>query len=457
MARARYHVVSKIAAGGMAEIFLALQTGEQGFQKPVVLKRILPSLARDAAFVRMLVDEAHIASTLNHSNLVQVLDLGKSGDTYFLVLEFIDGWSLEQIRRRAQAVKLKFPTPLALYIVSALCRGLAYVHTRARNGKPLNIVHRDVTPQNVLISQHGEVKLADFGIAKAVGKSERSATGVIKGKFAYMSPEQAQAKPLDARSDLFSVGTVLYLLTTGRKPFDGPTDTDVIMQVRRARPDKPSTVARDFNADVERLINRALRADPEKRWQSAEQMADRIDAILMKLGQPSGPAPLKRWLETLSAKDGARPPVADPAAISDPSIAVELGSPDIELDEVPPSTEIEPDRGTGVNTRALAARTRLEPSANFAPTRQDAPPSALLARAGKDAAAAYEDRPVPGPIARFKRWLLRMTIRAAIVLAVLGGGFYFAWPHLPGWAKRPFNDLLNRVPEPLKSSKDGAR
>src|SRR5262245_60518077 len=245
----RYHVVSKIAHGGMAVIFLAQQNGEQGFKKPVVLKRILPALARDAAFVRMLVDEAHIASTLNHSNLVQVLDLEKSNDQYFLVLEFVDGWSLEQIRRRAQKAKLKFPLPLALSIVSALCRGLAYVHTRERNGTPLGIVHRDVTPQNVLLSQQGEVKLADFGIAKAVGKSEKSATGIIKGKFAYMSPEQTQARPLDARSDLFSVGTVLYLLVTGRKPFDGATDADVIMQVRRARPAKPSTLIRDLNPD----------------------------------------------------------------------------------------------------------------------------------------------------------------------------------------------------------------
>src|SRR5262249_19184470 len=157
------------------------------------------------------------------------------------------------IRRRAQAAKLKLPISLALTIVGALCRGLAYVHTRERNGEPLHIVHRDVTPQNVLISQHGEVKLADFGIAKAVGKSEKSATGVIKGKFAYMSPEQSNARPLDARSDLFSVGTVLYLLVTGRKPFDGATDADVIMQVRRARPDKPSTVVRDLNPDIERL------------------------------------------------------------------------------------------------------------------------------------------------------------------------------------------------------------
>jgi serine/threonine-protein kinase len=439
----RYHVVSKIARGGMAEIFLALQQGEQGFQKPVVLKRILPALAADPKFVRMFVDEAHIASTLNHSNLVQVLDLGKSGDQYFLVLEFIDGWSLEQVRRRAQAAKVKLPTPLALSIVSALCRGLAYVHTRERNGKPLGIVHRDVTPQNVLISQQGEVKLADFGIAKAVGKSEKSATGVVKGKFAYMSPEQSHAMPIDARSDLFSVGTVLYLLTTGRKPFDGPTDADVIMQVRRAKPEKPSTLVRDMNPDVERLINRALRADPDKRWQSAEQMADRIDAILVKLGQPSGPAPLKRWLEALAARDGAKPPAPAAPATPDPSIAIDLGSLDLELEEVAP-TAVEEDRGTGADTRP--ARTRPEPTAYNAPTRIDVRQTAELAAAARLADAADRADTTPGAVLRFKRWVRRMTIRAALILAVLGGASYFAWPHLPAWTKAPIVDWIHRLP-----------
>ena len=440
----RYHVVSKIARGGMAEIFLALQQGEQGFQKPVVLKRILPALAADPKFVRMFVDEAHIASTLNHSNLVQVLDLGKSGGQYFLVLEFVDGWSLEQIRRRAQQAKLKLSLPLALYVVGALCRGLAYVHTRERQGKPLGIIHRDVTPQNVLISQHGEVKLADFGIAKAVDKSEKSATGIIKGKFAYMSPEQSQARPLDARSDLFSVGTVLYLLTTGRKPFDGPTDADVLMQVRRARPEKPSTLVKDLNPDVERLINRALRADPAKRWQSAEQMADRIDAILLKLGQPSGPAPLKRWLETLSARDGAKPPVADAAVATDPSIAVDLGSLDLELEEVA-ATIVEGDRGTGVDTRLERAR---EPTAHSAPTRADGARAARLAKdAGLDAPAdeGADAAATAGVGARFTRWVRRMTIRVVLILVAVSGAAYLAWPHLPAGTRQPIDNWLRRL------------
>jgi serine/threonine protein kinase len=328
----RYRVLRKIAHGGMAEIFLALQTGAEGFQKAVVLKRILPAFAADPHFVRMLIDEAHIASSLSHSHLVQVLDLGKAGGQFFLVLEFVDGWSLEQVRRRAQKARIKFPLPLALNIVASLCRALSYVHRRTRDGKPLGIVHRDVSPQNVLLGREGEVKLADFGIAKAVGRREKSATGIIKGKFAYMSPEQSIGSALDARSDLFSVGTLLYILTTGRKPFDAPTDLEVLMQVRRARYEKPSELVRDFNPDVEKFIARALRGDRARRWQSAEQMADRLDAILVKLGQPGGPAGLKRWLDALSARDGERPPGDLGVDVTDASAGtIELETDDLEL------------------------------------------------------------------------------------------------------------------------------
>lgn len=337
-------MLRKLAHGGMAEIFLALQIGAEGFEKPVVLKRILPALAADPAFVRMLVDEAHIVSTLNHSNLVQVLDLGQAGEQFFLVLEFVDGWSLEQVRRRASKARTKLPLPLALYIVSSLCRALDYVHRRARNGKPLGIVHRDVTPQNVLISSEGEVKLADFGIAKAVGKREKSTTGVIKGKFAYMSPEQAIGAELDARSDLFSVGTLLYILTTGKKPFDAPTDLEVLMQVRRARFEKPSTLVRDFNPEVERFLTRALRSERSRRFQSAEHMAERLDKILAKLGQPTGPSALKRWLDTLGARDGVRPPgEAHDAPLELPAGTVELSRAELELHDVARSSAYDED------------------------------------------------------------------------------------------------------------------
>lgn len=432
----------------MAEIFLALQRGAEGFEKPVVLKRILPSLAADPKFVRMIVDEAHIASTLNHSNLVQVLDLGKTTDNqYFLVLEFVDGWSLEEVRRRARKARMKIPLPVALYVTGALCRGLDYVHTRTLDGKPLGIIHRDVSPQNVLISRAGDVKLADFGIAKAANKREKSATGVIKGKFAYMSPEQAVGQDLDARSDLFSVGTVLYVLTTGKKPFEGTTDLDVLMKVRKARYDKPSTIVKNFNEDVERFIVRALRSERSKRWQSADQMARRIAALSVKLGQPSGPGVLKRWLESLAAKDGVTPPevTADPTAGT-----IELGTEDIELEEI----------ADVAAARAEAAT--AEAATTDGPTRAAQPRSkrrSASAAAAAEASEAYEDVHIsrgtrarvasasrsPSRTGRFVRWTLGVALRLVLLAALLGAAAYFARPYLPDWAAQPINSLLRQM------------
>ena len=426
----------------MAEIFLALQVGAEGFTKQVVLKRILPTLAADPAFVRMLVDEAHIASTLNHSNLVQVLDLGKADDQFFLVLEFVDGWSLEQVRRRAQKAKLKFPLPLALYVTSALCRALAYVHTRkSRNGKPLEIVHRDVGPQNVLLSREGEVKLADFGIAKAIGKQEKSATGVIKGKFAYMSPEQSIGAELDARSDLFSVGTLLYILTTGKKPFDGPTDLDVLMQVRKARYDKPSELVKEFNPEVERFIARALRSDRSKRFQSAEQMADRLDAILVKLGQASGPAAMKRWLDNLQGKDGVKAPAEIVVSEPESSGTIELGSRDLELQDVAPAPEKPEPVIDDPPNQAEPKRPATRARGTEAATRAQPPPAEVL-----QAEVAYA---APTRIGQAGRWLRRTIINAMLLLILLGGSAYFARPYLPGWLVAPVERWIRGLPSQL--------
>ncbi len=168
----------------------------------------------------MLLDEAHISMSLQHSNIVQVLDLGVAGSRYFLVMELVDGWDLERILQRAYGAGRAFPPALALYIVTGVCRALAYAHGKSRAGKPLGIVHRDISPNNVLISEQAEVKLADFGIAKAQRKREQTAAGVIKGKVAYMSPEQATGTAIDKRSDIFSVGSLLYRMMTSALPFE---------------------------------------------------------------------------------------------------------------------------------------------------------------------------------------------------------------------------------------------
>jgi serine/threonine protein kinase len=465
---ARYRVLRKIASGGMAEIFLAVQQGVEGFQKQVVLKRILPSLAADPSFVRMLVDEAHIASTLNHSNLVQVLDLRHSGSEYFLVLEFVDGWSLEQVRRRAVKAKLKLPLPLALTVVGALCRALAYVHSRTRDGRSLGIVHRDVTPQNVLLSAEGEVKLADFGIAKALGKREKSATGVIKGKFAYMSPEQAAGEQLDHRSDLFSVGTLLYLLTTGKKPFEGGTDLDVILAVRKGRYEKPSSFARDFNPEVEKFIVRALKVNRNTRWQTAEQMADRVDQILSKLGQPSGPAQLKRWLESLVARDGIRSAAHGDEEAAEPNAPPAAGvTRDLELEPVTILEEID---ARDDQPTAEERSDRSLPSAATRPV-HGAPTVAAPARvarlaamtklppgaAAKRRAAGGEEDDDEAPLLhRFGRWTGKIALRVLVVAAVVVGAGYFALPHLPQRYLQPVEAFLRSLPARLTGSGEPA-
>jgi serine/threonine protein kinase len=463
----RYRVHRKIARGGMAEIFLASQIGLEGFEKPVVLKRILPALASDPGFLRMLLDEAHIVSGLNHTNLVQILDLWRADGQFFLVLEFVDGWSLEEVRMRASKARLKLPLHLALSITAALCRGLHYVHRHTRNGTSLGIVHRDVNPQNVLLSREGDVKLADFGIAKAVGRREKSAFGVIKGKFSYMSPEQSIGADLDARSDLFSVGSLLYVLTTGHKPFAGKTDLDTLMQVRRARHPKPSAHVRDFNPDVERFIERALRADRSRRWQSAEQMADRLDSILVKLGQPSGPAALKRWLATLTARDGVLSPGDLGAQRHEASTRlVEHSSSTLDLQPVEPDDDYDEnatsailvgeatealseldieivdidDIGPADNAQSGAANDTV--ALQLSDLQEHAPePDGPASAHGPSPAPPSVDMPSPdilrparaALVARMASALRRAAILALLLSLLLGSGVYIARPFLPDW------------------------
>src|SRR3954466_7908010 len=231
----RYKIVRKVADGGMAEIFLATQLGREGFQKPVILKRIHSTIYADPQFRNMFIDEAHISMGLSHSNIVQILDLGVGSGRYFLVMEVVDGWDLGRVLHRAATATMPLPRELGLYVTAEVCRALAYAHGKmdAEGERPLGIVHRDVSPQNILLSEQGEVKLTDFGIAKAMNKREHTGTGVVKGKVAFMSPEQALGRSIDARSDIFAVGTVLYLTLIGKRPFEGGTDLETLMRVQK--------------------------------------------------------------------------------------------------------------------------------------------------------------------------------------------------------------------------------
>lgn len=277
----KYTLINRIAVGGMAEIFLARQAGLEGFEKTIVIKRIRPHLSKQPSFVKMFLNEAKLAAQLNHPNVVQIYDLGKIGETYFIAMEYIFGRDMRRIIPKAASMNIPFPMVYALKIASSVCEGLFYAHQRTDiYGNPLNIVHRDITPENIFVSFDGTVKILDFGIAKASTQIEQTRAGEIKGKLSYMSPEQCMGKKLDHRSDIFSLGTVLYEWITGLKLFTGESEVAILKSISEGKIYAPSYFKADIPEAVEKILMRALEKDRDKRYQSAWEMQFDIDQFL---------------------------------------------------------------------------------------------------------------------------------------------------------------------------------
>ncbi len=229
----KYWLLERINVGGMAEVFMAKTFGVEGFERLVAVKRILPNIAEDTEFIQMFVDEAKIAVQLTHANIVQVFDLGKVADSYYIAMEFVHGRDLRALFDRCRHEGEPMSVAQACFIVMKVCEGLDYAHNkRDAQGTELHLVHRDVSPQNILVSYDGELKLVDFGIAKAAGKASKTQAGILKGKFGYMSPEQVRGLPIDRRSDIFSLGIILYELLTGERLFVGESDFSTLEKVR---------------------------------------------------------------------------------------------------------------------------------------------------------------------------------------------------------------------------------
>jgi serine/threonine protein kinase len=273
----RFEVLRYVAAGGMAEIYLVRASGIAGFEKTLVLKRIHPDHADDPQFIEMFLDEARLAATLDHPNIVHVHDIGESDGSYFFTMEYVRGASVLAIQRAVRRTGRSLGLAPALAIVAGAAGGLHYAHEHKRGGKPLDIVHRDVSPSNVLVTFDGGVKLVDFGIAKAAARRTQTTTGTVKGKHGYMSPEQCRGGAVDRRSDIFALGILLFELTTGSTLFPGDNEFEVVHKVCNEPVPRPSSVVADYPAALERIVLRALEREPDARFATARDLELELD------------------------------------------------------------------------------------------------------------------------------------------------------------------------------------
>ncbi|HLX08322.1 MAG TPA: TonB family protein [Thermoanaerobaculia bacterium] len=370
----QYTLLERIAVGGMAEVWKARMRGVEGFQKTVAIKKILPYMTDNAEFVGMFIDEAKLAAQLSHHNIIHIYDLGKIGSDFYIAMEYVDGKDLRSLLNAARQRGTPLPLGLALLIGVRLASALDYAHRkRDFEGREMGLVHRDVSPQNVLISYDGDVKLCDFGIAKAVSKAGQTQMGALKGKLQYMSPEQARGSLVDARSDIFSLGTVLFEMLTGQRLFDGDSEMSVLEAVRQVKVRSPRLVDPAIPQEVDEIVMHALAGRPEDRFQTAGELEQRLEGLLFAL-KPS-------------------PSHSDLAAFVRLALAAPAGA--------APADRPQPASAAGVTTPS--SRSGVQAPALVPPTRTPPPPFAPLPRVAAPPPAAAIPAPAvaPAPVPSF--------------------------------------------------------
>jgi serine/threonine protein kinase len=300
----KFLLLDRLNAGGMAEVFLAKVFGRQGGEGIVALKRILPSLLSDQEFVGMFIDEARIAVQLDHRNLVQIFELGRHADNYYIAMEYVSGFDLRTVIDRSKKRRQPLSIAQVIHLVGELASGLDHAHrARDRDGKSLQIVHRDVSPQNIVLSRSGRLKLIDFGIAKAATRLQATQAGILKGKFGYMSPEQARGLPIDRRSDLFAMGVIFYELLTGLRLFAGEADFAVLERVRKAEIAPPRRANPAIPEEIERIVLKALAREPEDRYGWASEMIDDLRSFSGFEDAEQNAEIMANWLRLVLAEE----------------------------------------------------------------------------------------------------------------------------------------------------------
>ncbi len=357
----KYTLIRKLATGGMAEVFLARAEGPGGFAKKCVVKRILPHFNDDPRFIEMFLGEARLAAELNHPNLVQIFDFGQAGGQYYLAMEYIDGANLRVLNQAARRMQGPLSFPMAARLISMAAEGLHYAHElKNEQGELVNLVHRDISPDNILVSKNGAVKVVDFGIAKASTQPHLTKSGMIKGKMAYMPPEQLAREPLDRRADLFALGIVFYELVTGGMPFDATSEVSIIQAIMSQKPlEKPTVYRPDCPPELEAIINKCLEKDRTKRYASCVELQTDLETFIRNSGQSVGTREIATLVETVfeNESDATLPnAVVSPSGLNnDLGTGLEMTHPgkSAEMPKPPPSAPRPNEMGTGMSNTAL--------------------------------------------------------------------------------------------------------
>src|SRR4051812_45646386 len=382
----------------MAEVWLARQTGIEGFKRHMVIKRILPHLADDPEFVQMFLNEARIAANFNHPNIAQIYDLGEVDGAYYIAMEFVHGEDLGRIMRKAWGTGQWIAYPIGIRIVAQACEGLFYAHTRSDDtGRPLKVVHRDISPQNILIGFDGSVKLVDFGIAKAADSASMTKSGAIKGKFAYMAPEQAGGRSIDHRADLFAIGLTLYELLTGTRPLKKESEIATLQAALACEIPPPSQVA-DVPPELDPIVMKAIAKKVDDRYPDARQFGMALDEFLVAKQWIAGSVQVSELMSTLFADR-----LAEEAKLGrpDPNLddSIKSGPPIPGLKAMPKASLA---AAGNQPSRSALGQTNQKPPSRVSPALADAPPRVsdpnMTTMARQPTRPGMERRPTgPGP------------------------------------------------------------
>lgn len=435
----------------MAELFLARDAHTNAL---VVLKRILPYLSKEAEFLQMFLDEARIAAQLHHPNIIRVHELGKLSDSIFIAMELVEGADLRKVLQEEMKSQKTVPYAIAAYVIARVCAGLHYAHHRVGlDGRPLDVIHRDVSPQNVMVGFNGDVKLVDFGIAKAGALVERSKPGVIKGKFLYLAPEQLSQEVIDHRADLFAVGTMLYEITTGKSPFFRSTTEAVIFAIRSEDPPPPHLVRADYPLALSRIVMKCLVKDRARRYQEASEIQADLDEF-SSAEKPTGAPELEAYIGKLLGAEEERTmlhvpalPVPERRAQDEHTASIEAKptsnerSPAVSKEEEPSTLNARPEdlvRAFDAMVRSYDDQRPAAPVFDASPTdvraRDDVPTREIKSTpppaAMRDDGLDYElTDQSPGPFSRGRQWVAQKPLGAAALAfaAVLLLGLWAAW------------------------------